>query len=184
MGRLYVNHVCEQSSIRMISDVPIVRAIRNRSDCLQTFWEYPDDSSNRTENSWLNLGQILWYSLFFRSMPSFVILLCFVETLARENKEKDDKLNKLKQVAIKAKKELENYKKQVWISAQFYFTPFLSLIAYYYLIIINCVNILSSLKSVEQSQARFTLWPLRVKTHIIFPSNIIPESNIKVTIIR
>ena len=59
---------------------------------------------------------------FFRSMPSFVILLCFVETLARENKEKDDKLNKLKQVAIKAKKELENYKKQVWISAQFYFT--------------------------------------------------------------
>ena len=25
-------------------------------------------------------------------------------------------------VAIKAKKELENYKKQVWISAQFYFT--------------------------------------------------------------
>ena len=59
---------------------------------------------------------------FFRSMPSFVILLCFVETLARESKEKDDKLNKLKQVAIKAKKELENYKKQVWISAQFYFT--------------------------------------------------------------
>ena len=55
-------------------------------------------------------------------MPSFVILLCFLEILARENKEKDDKLNKLKQVAIKAKKELENYKKQVWISAQFYFT--------------------------------------------------------------
>ena len=117
-------------------------------------------------------------------MPSFVILLCFVEILARENKEKDDKLNKLKQVAIKAKKELENYKKQVWISAQFYFTPFLSLIAYYHLIIINCVNILSSLKSVEQSQARFTLWPLGVKTHMIFPSNFILESNIKVTTIR
>ena len=35
------------------------------------------------------------------------------DTLERENKEKDEKMTKFKQVAVKAKKELETNKKQV-----------------------------------------------------------------------
>lgn len=38
------------------------------------------------------------------------------DALEKENKEKDDKMNKFKQVAVKAKKELENHKKQVCLS--------------------------------------------------------------------
>ena len=41
------------------------------------------------------------------------------DALERENKEKDDKMNKFKQVAVKAKKELENHKKQVCVLALF-----------------------------------------------------------------
>lgn len=41
------------------------------------------------------------------------LFFSLTDVLGKENKEKDDKMNKFKQVALKAKKELENHKKQV-----------------------------------------------------------------------
>lgn len=44
---------------------------------------------------------------------AFFILTKRPDSLDRSSKEKDDKMNKFKQVAVKAKKELETQKKQV-----------------------------------------------------------------------
>lgn len=40
-------------------------------------------------------------------------LTSFTDSLREESQGKDDKMNKFKQMAVKAKRELENYRKQV-----------------------------------------------------------------------
>ena len=51
-------------------------------------------------------------------------LTSFTDSLREESQGKDDKMNKFKQMAVKAKRELENYRKQVReMSCSFVFFP-------------------------------------------------------------
>ena len=54
--------------------------------------------------------EIITFSFLF---IYFFVLTKYPDSLDRSSKEKEDKMNKFKQVAIKAKKELETHKKQV-----------------------------------------------------------------------